>query len=188
MNVFDFDGTIIDGDTATEFYLFTLRRHPRLLRRLPQAFAAWGLRKLKLISSVQMRNLFYPTFLPYLDVPYEAMIFWKQRKKKIKQWYLDIKQTNDVITTASPDCLVRPMMEELGVQWIATRVDLRTGNVIGADNRDARKPINFLHRYPGAKIDKFYSDSMVDEPMAVMAKKAFLVRGDKISPWPNRRK
>jgi phosphoserine phosphatase len=112
-------------------------------------------------------------------------MFWAKRKGKIKRWYLDMKRSDDVITTASPSCLVRPIMDELGVRWIAAEVDVNTGKVIGLGNRDSAKPINFNHSFPNATIDKFFSDSVsADTPMAVLAKEAFLVRGDKILPWP----
>lgn len=32
-------------------------------------------------------------------------------------------------------------------------------------------------------IDEFYSDSHSDDPLARLAKQAFLVKGEKLTPW-----
>jgi len=185
MNVFDLDGTIIDGDTGTDFYLYLLARHPWLFYRSPQVLLAGALFWLGLISSVQMRNLFYPAFMPYVSLENEVIAFWMERKCKLKPWYLEMRRPDDIITTASPECLVRPLTEELGVRLIAADVDSGTGKVIGRGNRDVAKPINFRFQYPDAVIEKFYSDSLSDSPMAELAEEAFLVlRNGDIMPWP----
>lgn len=31
MNVYDFDGTIYDGDSTVDFYLYCIRKHPWLI-------------------------------------------------------------------------------------------------------------------------------------------------------------
>ena len=35
MNVYDFDKTIYDGDSTLDFYLFSLKKNPMLIRFLP---------------------------------------------------------------------------------------------------------------------------------------------------------
>ena len=35
IDVYDFDGTIYDGDSTVDFWLYCLRRKPSLLRFLP---------------------------------------------------------------------------------------------------------------------------------------------------------
>ena len=55
IDVYDFDGTIYDGDSTVDFSLFCLRRHPALLTALPRfllsaarlAAGRIGLRELK---------------------------------------------------------------------------------------------------------------------------------------------
>ena len=41
----------------------------------------------------------------------------------------------------------------------------------------------FYAAFPGGKIDEFYSDSYSDQPLADLAKRAFLVRGEDVLPW-----
>ena len=38
--------------------------------------------------------------------------------------------------------------------------------------------------YPETQIDRFYSDSKSDTPLAKLAQSAFLVTGDEISAFP----
>ena len=40
IDVYDFDGTIYDGDSTADFVLFSLRRHPGVLLGLPRVAAA----------------------------------------------------------------------------------------------------------------------------------------------------
>lgn len=184
MNVFDFDQTIYRGDTGRDFYQFVLRRYPKLWWRAPRALVAAAGFGLKILSSRQFKDNFYPAFFPYIDVEREAKAFWKERNGRIEEWYLGMKQPNDVVTTASPECLVRPITEMLGVRMIGAEVDVKTGKLTGRNNKRDEKVPNFYEQFPGAVIEKFYSDSRSDDPMAAEAKKAFLVRGKKILPWP----
>ena len=36
IDVYDFDGTIYDGDSTADFVLFAIRRHPNVLLGLPR--------------------------------------------------------------------------------------------------------------------------------------------------------
>lgn len=36
MNVYDFDGTIYDGDSSVDFFLYALKRMPSLIRYAPR--------------------------------------------------------------------------------------------------------------------------------------------------------
>ena len=38
--------------------------------------------------------------------------------------------------------------------------------------------------YPDAEVEQFYSDSLHDTPLARLAREAFLVKGDALSPFP----
>lgn len=40
MNVYDFDGTIYNGDSTIDFFLYALKRNPSVLRYLPKQ--VWG--------------------------------------------------------------------------------------------------------------------------------------------------
>ena len=48
------------------------------------------------------------------------------------------------------------------------------------ENENARR---FREVYPDAGIENFYSDSHSDDPLARLAQKAWLVKGDRLLPW-----
>ena len=108
-------------------------------------------------------------------------------ESNIADWYLAQKRDDDLIISASPEFLLRPITEKLGVQLIATRMDSRTGRITGNNCHDSEKISRFLRDYPNGSVDVFYSDSLSDSPMAWFASKAFLVKeGRELVPWPNK--
>jgi hypothetical protein len=42
--------------------------------------------------------------------------------------------------------------------------------------------------YPNAEIDSFYSDMYCDTPLALISKQAFIVKGERLSPWKFKKK
>ena len=184
MNVFDFDKTIYYTDSTAQFYFFVLKRNPQLWLRSLKVFLGLGLCKLGIWTIGRFKSMFYQNFVPYINLECEVKAFWQQEKSGIKKWYLKMKQPSDVISTASPRFLVEPVTKELGVNLIASEVDPSTGKLLSANNRDREKVRRFRKEYPGKTIDKFYSDSMADRPLAQIAKQAFLVQRDEISNWP----
>ena len=113
--------------------------------------------------------------------------FWEEEfERGIADWYLRQKQPDDLIISASPEFLVRPAAERLGVRLIATRMDRHTGRILGKNCRDHEKVTRFLREYPGETVDEFYSDSLSDAPMAKLADRAFIAIGrDDPVPWPD---
>jgi len=123
--------------------------------------------------------------MPQVDAEQEAAEFWRAHGyRQIKKWYLKMKRPSDVISTASPEFFVQPLAKKLGVQLLGSQVDPKTGRMIGGYNRGEEKVVRFRAEYGKAEIDKFYSDSHSDAPLAKIAKKAFWVKGEKVTPWP----
>ena len=183
MNVYDFDNTVISGDSSFLFYVWCLRRHPAILRRLP-GVAYYAVRYLKKDKQRFKQHMFgYLNDLP--DPEREVSAFWDRNLSRVKAYYLRGKMEDDVIISASPLFLVAPAMARLGVKGvIASPVDMRTGVYGGLNCHGEEKVRRFKQEYPDAVVDGFYSDSLSDAPMARLAKKAFLVKGDRLLPWP----
>ena len=185
MNVYDFDQTIFNPDSSYCFVRYCLRRFPRaVLPSLPQA-AGKGM--LCLIHQADTRSLKEQvfSFLQNLDNVEEIVSeFWSDHFSGIAPWYLRQRKPDDLIISASPEFLLRPVAEELGVSLIATRMDRYTGRIIGNNCHDAEKVCRFLREYPDVTVDTFYSDSLSDSPMAWFAREAFLVRDGQLQPWP----
>lgn len=185
LNVYDFDGTIYDGDSTLDFYRYCLLRQPGL--------AVYGFRQALGIlrwaagrsSTAQMKEAFF-SFLPGLaQLEDTVAAFWDARQNKLQRWYLDQREDHDVVISASPDFLLRPICQRLGIPPpIATQVDPSSGRLQGRNCKGPEKVLRFQARYPGERIQNFYSDSLTDAPLAALAEAAFLVKKTKLRPWP----
>lgn len=108
--------------------------------------------------------------------------FWDKNIDKTKQWYYDQRREDDIIISASPSYLVEEACRRIGVRCIATPVDLRTSNVIGGNHCYGKeKPTFYREQFGDTPLETFYSDSMSDEPMFKLAKRGYLVKGDRIT-------
>lgn len=182
MNVYDFDKTIFRGDSSTRFYAYCFLRTPRMLKRLPRLIfgAIFVLPKDK-------QRFKEETFLFLTDLadPEKTVAdFWEKNLCRVKRFYLETKRPDDVIASASPAFLLRPALTRLGVtRLIASPVDMRTGRYSGQNCHGEEKVRRFRAEYPGETVDNFYSDSHSDDPMASIAARAWLVKGEKLTPW-----
>ena len=111
--------------------------------------------------------------------------FWDKHEKRISKWYLAQKKPDDLIISASPDCIIAPIAKRLGVKYMASEYDREfgvfTNNLMYAKEK-ARYMID--HGFP--VIDNFYSDSLSDTPIALCAEKAHLItnKAQKVNDWP----
>lgn len=181
MNVYDFDKTVFDGDSTARFYRYCIARRPSLILRFPLPAAARYLVKRDADSKLAFKERFYRFLQKIDDIDGEVQRFW--RGKTLKSWYLEQKREDDVIISASPEFLLAPVCERLGVALLASRVDKHTGKYDGLNCHGEEKVRRFRERYGDAKIDEFYSDSRSDAPLARLAAKAYLVKGDKLIEW-----
>lgn len=181
MNVYDFDGTIYDGDSTKDFYRFCLFRNPHLARYLPAIGVDGAQYVLRRMPTQTFKDRFLRRLVPYVNL--DAMVngFWHVHHRQIKDWYFAHHSPDDLVISASPEFLLRPICERLGVELIATDVDTKTGEIRGLNMRDEEKVRAFTDAYPGVVPDEFYTDSLADTPMIQFSKTAFMVRGSKIT-------
>jgi len=71
---------------------------------------------------------------------------------------------------------------------MATKVAKKTGMFDGENCHGKEKVDRFYAQYPDGVIDEFYSDMYCDTPLAELAKKAFIVKGESLSPWKFKKK
>ncbi len=179
MNLYDFDHTIYKGDATVDFYLFCVRKHPAVLCNLPVQIVAVVLCKLKLMSRTTCKSIFLRFLRNMSDTEQVVEAFWDGYESKMKQWYLDQKHADDVIVSASPEFLLGPITQRLGLQYlIATHADIKTGKITGENNRGEEKVRRFLQNHPGARVEEAYSDSKSDLPILRLAEKAYIVKGN----------
>ncbi len=184
MNVYDFDKTIYDGDSTLDFMLWCFRKKPFLaLSCLPGA-AAFGGYLLKLCSKTYFKEKFYRFLFRVPDAEQWAEEFWEEHIENIKEWYLLRQQEDDVIISASPAFLLRPACYRLKISYLlASRVDKDTGMYYGINCHGEEKVRRFKKAFPQGQINEFYSDSLSDAPLANLAKRAYLVKGNDLFPW-----
>ena len=123
------------------------------------------------------------------DIDKAVLDFWEEHRKNIKKWYMEMKEGSDIIISASPEFLLAPICAELGVEcMMATRVDKKTGLFNGENCHGKQKVTRFYEMYPNTEIDSFYSDMYCDTPLALISKQAFIVKGERLSPWKFKKK
>lgn len=184
MNVYDFDKTIYKSDSTADFYLFSLRRHPKILALLPSLLKAYlRFYIFRKGSKTEFKEKMM-RFVTKVNMKKDLEDFWKTHKRKIKKFYLEQKQDDDVIISASPRFLLEPICRELGIKHLlASEVSPKTGEFSGLNCHGEEKVRRFRKEFQNAQIDEFYSDSYSDTPLARISTTAFIVKGDKINPW-----
>lgn len=189
INVYDFDKTIYDGDSSVDFYLYCLKRKKSIIFLLPIQIFAMVLYLLKMKEKEYFKEKFFSFLKKVPDVDLYVKEFWKEKGKNIKPWYLEQKEQSDVIISASPDFLLKPLKKQLNInKIIATKVNKKTGKFESKNCHDKEKVNRFNKEIKNKKINKFYSDSMSDKPMMEVAKESFLVNNNRIEKLNIQRK
>ncbi len=114
------------------------------------------------------------------DIDNKVTDFWQKNTSKIKSWYLNFDHSGDIIVSASPEFLLLPLKDKLGFgKLIATKMNKADGKITG-ENCRAQEKVRRLKALGDIKIEKAYSNSLLDRPMLSLAKEAFIVKGDKV--------
>lgn len=183
INVFDFDETIYNGDSTVDFYKFCIRKNPKLLRFIPSLIGA-AFKYAFNRDLTALKQKFYLFLTGIEDIDKEIDLFWKDHESNIKKWYAEKRSDGDVVISASPEFLLSPICDKLGIKMlIASRVDKKTGVYIGKNCKGREKVNRLYEQVPDAEIIDFYSDSHTDDPLAVLAKNAYFVTKDTYAEW-----
>lgn len=185
MNTYDFDKTIYINDSSADFYKWCFKRHPAaMLKTLPRSIVKAALYALGRIETKELKQQLFSFLSGIDDIERETELFWDEKIGGVGKWYLERQKADDLIISASPEFLLRPVARRLGFALIATPMDEKTGEITGINCHDHEKVRRFNEEYPGAHTEEFYSDSLSDSPMARIADKAFVVDHGRLSPWP----
>lgn len=190
MRVFDFDGTIYDGESLFDLYLYSARHDPKVFRYIAPVLRYAVKYKLGRATLEQMEYGVGKMTEGYLTelsrskrvASVEQLVddFWDRNYSRIKPWYQP--ESDDVILTASFSLTVGEVCRRLGVRnLVASEVDVETMKVTYL-NFSTNKAKRFRELYgPDVVIDEFYTDSKFDQPMIDMARHAFMVKGNTIT-------
>lgn len=183
MNVYDFDGTIYDGDSTIDFWMSCVKKYPKVLYALPAALLFGVLNQLGMCEKSSFKEKFYG-FLRYVpDIKSEVQAFWDIHIENIKDFYRKRQRADDLVISASPDFLIDEICTRLGIACIASKVDPFTGKLREPNCHGKEKVRMFHANYPQAMMEEFYSDSLSDIFLAREADRAFLVKKNVIQKW-----
>ena len=187
MNVYDFDGTIFPTDCSIGFCIWCMNRHPKLwFTFAPKAIKNVILKKKGKMSEAEMQRKFFSYLTLIDDFDKQIKRYWDKNEKKIAPWYLAQKRSDDLIISASPDCIIGPIAKRLGVNYMATEYDREFGVYLN-NMMYAREKAKYIIDRGFPVIDNFYSDSLADTPLALCAEKAHLVtkKASTVVDWPD---
>lgn len=184
INVYDFDNTIYRGDSSVDFFRHCAAKYPRALLSALGAMPWMLTMLLGAVDKTRAKERFYRYLRHVPDVAEEVERFWLTHDKNLKDWYFAQKRDDDLIISASPVFLLEPLMKRLNLKLIASRVDARTGRYEGLNCHGEEKVRRMRELFPEAQIERFYSDSTSDAPLARLAREAFFVTGDDRTAFP----
>lgn len=179
--LYDFDGTIYDGDSSVDFFKFCLKKDKSIYKMLPKLVIKFLAYKSKNITDTELKEFIFSFLKNFKNVDEIVKEFWKTHESKIKSFYLEKNHDQDIIISASPEFLLKPICEKLKVKdLIASDVDKTTGKFKKPNNRGEAKVKEFYKKYPKAEILEMYSDSLHDKPLLDLAKKSYFVKKNKL--------
>ncbi|MBP3655993.1 MAG: haloacid dehalogenase-like hydrolase [Clostridia bacterium] len=188
IDVYDFDGTIYDGDSTTDFVLFAIRRHPNVLLGLPRiAGAALKLYR-KQIGLTEFKSVLFAEMAERMELPTEAGLFWLSPKTKAKlgDWFAHTPRDLPIaICSASPEFEIIHAAKLLGVKTvIGTRVDTATGELIGKNCKAEEKLRRLEQAFGEYEIRAMYTDdAKADGPLLAAAREGYILTHGKVAPY-----
>lgn len=187
MNIYDFDGTIYDGDSSIDFILYCFKVRKKTLLKIPIIVANAFFYLFKIIDAKKLKSSVF-SILKYIDNVDDLLkSFWETHDKNIKDFYRKQHKNTDIIASASPEFLLKPVSEKYNFKLIATKMDKKTGIINGKNCHDVEK-VRRLKEIGVNKCNDFYSDSFSDTPVRNIAKKGYIVKKNRIIPWEEYKK
>ena len=179
IDVYDFDGTLYDGDSTADFVLFCLRRHPALLLSLPSV-ARQALRALTGRGSLtQMKSTLFSRMARRVDLQAEAKRFWQSPKtrQKLGAWFQHTpRDLPIVIASASPEFELQSAADILGVGMLIGTRCAADGSLIGRNCKGEEKLSRIREAVGDFAVRAMYTDdARADAPLLAAAEERYLV-------------
>lgn len=181
-DLYDFDGTIYDGDSGFDLFLFGIKKYPKHTLKIPIIIFFCVLYIFKLSTKDKVKSLIF-SFVKYIDnIDDFVYEFWNHYEHKLKQFWLDKQSHNrDIIISASGSFWLEYIKKKYKVHdLICTEYDITTGKIIGPNCHGKTKVDLFYKKYPKGIINSMYTDSKNDFPLISCASHRYLVKKDKI--------
>jgi putative flippase GtrA len=138
---------------------------------------------LGIIDKTEAKSRVFGFLKYFVDIDKYIEPFWEENAHKVKSWYLGKDHARDIIISASPEFLLKPVCKQIGIAClIATRMDKTTGTIIGENCYGEEKKRKLFTVFNDIIVEEAYSDSLSDKPLLLLAQTAYLVRKDEIKP------
>ena len=180
IDVYDFGGTIYDGDSTVDFTRFCLRRHPGVLAGLPKFLGTSLLLAAGRRSLTQFKSVLFGEMARRFNLETEAELFWQAEatRAKLGKWFFDRpRDLPIVIASASPEFELQYAAKLLGVPTlIGTKCDVKTGALIGKNCKGEEKLRRIEQNIGPFEIRAMYTDdAKADGPLLAAAQEGYIV-------------
>lgn len=181
IDIFDFDNTIYSGNSSVDFYLFCVRKNPRILKNLPYQIRHLFRYLFRFENKTKMKTALFVFLSDMKNRDSILLDFWKLHFKNIKKWYILRDHSRDVIISASPEFLLDPVIKKLNAyKLIGTKINPRTGVIIGKNCFGEEKLKRLRRSFKEFDVAEAYSDHLSDMPILKLARKRYIVKGNRI--------
>lgn len=198
LSLYDFDGTIYNGDSLIDFWKYTVNKKMLGLIFVPYQFFNAVLYIMRLISAESLKkNLLIQVLLFDNDgLRKHIESFWKVHEVKINPWVRDFlkedkrNKLTTICISASPSFILRPISELLSFDvLIATDFLIENGkqtNRLFTPNCKSKEKVARLKNWAENTgktfvVEKVYTDSEDDAPLYCMAKQSYWVKNGVLS-------
>lgn len=113
INIYDFDKTIYDGDSSIDFFKYCIKINKKCLRILPKLALAIILYLLKIKEKEYLKSVFFSFIKYFSNLDKVVADFWNEHNSKIKDFYLKGRFKTDIIISASPEFLLKPVAKNI---------------------------------------------------------------------------
>lgn len=184
MNIYSFDKTIYDGNSTKDFIIYCLKKNKKCLLVLPKFLIIYILYLIKIYEIEKVKSTILSIIKYFDDINNIVLEFWEKKNYKLKEFYLKQKKDNDIVISSSPEFLLKSMSKKHNFKIIGTKVNTRTGEIIGKNCCCQEKKIR-LNELGIKKCSKFYTSSLEDSSIKNISNKSYIVKCENIIEWDN---
>ena len=185
IDVYDFDGTIYNGDSSIDFLVYAMKKKKSLIKYMPKTILYKFLNSLRIIEKKRFKEVYFSFIKDIKNLEKFVEEFWKIKENKINKFFLDnVKSKKEIyVISASPEFLLRPYIAKFNnVKLIGTRISNEAK--LTGENCKGKEKINRLKKEEkDFVIENFYTDSIVDLPLVEISKNAYYVHDGKVEKW-----
>lgn len=188
--VYNFDGTIYNGNSSVDFLLFYLKRRFKNIIYLPLILFFSFLYVLKIISAEKYKEKIFSCLKKEKNIKKIVNEFWESYNKKINTFILNDfydEQRDIYVVSSSFDFILDEYFKNFSnITLICTKYDIKAKRIIGKVCQGKEKLKKLMLLNEKNSIEEFYSNSLNDINIIQKLKKAFWIKKNKKHLWSNK--